>query len=251
MTKRVVFCCPTTRKPFGPMLESLERSIPLIHRAGWAEGSVYEIGNPYISFARAHLLAKALKWEAEVVVFLDHDVSWEPEDLLTLIETEEEVVAGTYRFKDALRGEGDYMGAVYVDAEGKPLGRIKGDVIYLKASAVPAGFLKVTRSAVEHFKRTYPEMVFGFEGKEYVDLFGHGVHKKIWYGEDYAFSRNWIDSGKELWILPQLKLGHWKDVGGGQLEAYPGCFHEYLLQRPGGAKCGVVQSTTEEFPRAV
>ena len=51
--KKVVFCIPTITKPYQVTLDSLEDSIPLITKAGWDEGTVYQIGCPYVSAARA------------------------------------------------------------------------------------------------------------------------------------------------------------------------------------------------------
>ena len=41
-----------------------------------------------------------------------------------------------------------------------------------------------------------------------VDLFNHGAHDGAWYGEDYAFSRNWLALGGDIWIVPDLNLTH-------------------------------------------
>ena len=94
MTKKVIFAIPTITKPYQVCLDSLEASIPLIQAAGWEDGMVSEVGCPYISVARSKLLRKAMDAKADVVVFIDHDLSWEPHDLLKLIETEGDVVAG-------------------------------------------------------------------------------------------------------------------------------------------------------------
>ena len=40
-----------------------------------------------VSGARAAMLRKALDAKADVIVFIDHDVSWAPEDLVKLIKT--------------------------------------------------------------------------------------------------------------------------------------------------------------------
>ena len=82
--RKVVFCVPTLRKPHQATLDSLEASVPLLDEAGWDHGIVHEIGCVYISVARATLLRKALDGKADVIVFIDHDVSWKPKDLVDL-----------------------------------------------------------------------------------------------------------------------------------------------------------------------
>jgi len=108
----------------------------------------------------------------------------------------------------------------------------------IKASRVPAGFLKITKDAVARFAAGYPHLVFGPPGDEQVDLFNHGAHNGLWYGEDYAFSRNWIDLGEAIWIVPNLSIDHHepgKIEPGGERSTdrvFAGNFHEFLLRQP-------------------
>jgi glycosyltransferase involved in cell wall biosynthesis len=226
MSKKVIFCIPTIKKPHQKCLDSLAASIPLIQADGWEEGLVNEIGCPYISAARATMLRKALDAKADVIVFIDHDLSWKPEDLLTLINTEGDVVAGTYRFK---REKIEYMGLLITGEDGSPI--IKNSC--LLGHSIPAGFLKITKNAVNRFMTAYPELNFGDKFNPSVDLFNHGAHKGVWYGEDYAFSRNWRDLGGEILIIPDLDINHHSEN-----KDYPGNYHEYLLRQEGGSKEG-------------
>ena len=224
--KKVIFCVPTLTRPSQKTLDSLKASIPLVIEAGWEEGMVSEIGCPYISAARATMLRKALDVKADVIVFIDHDVSWFPTDLLKLIETEGDVVAGLYRFKYSDKTE--YMGVLDDGKDGRPQVRDDGSI---KATRVPAGFLKVTRNAVNRFMAAYPHLVYGEASNPSVDLFNHGAYKGAWWGEDYAFSRNWTDIGGEIWVGPNVNVGHHSAT-----EDFPGNYHEFLLRQPGGSK---------------
>src|SRR5258707_667607 len=85
---KVVFCTPSLSGPTAPYIKALEDSIPLIEAAGWEHGYAQQVNCPYISAARANMLRAALDAKADVVVFIDYDVSWAPGDLLKLIETE-------------------------------------------------------------------------------------------------------------------------------------------------------------------
>lgn len=205
-------------------MSALEASIPLIKEAGWDEGSVFEVGNPYISCARAEMLRKALDARADVIVFLDYDLSWSPGDLLRLIETPGDVVAGTYRFKTEKE---EYMGKHFCDAAGKPVVRSDGCI---HMSCVPAGFLKITPNAVDVFMTKYPNLVYGKKWHPYVDLFNHGAFGGLWFGEDYAFCRNWNDAGGKIWLIPDLDITHHSPDF-----AFHGNYHKYLMRLPGGA----------------
>lgn len=186
---------------------------------------VSEVGNPYISCARATMLRKALDAKADVIVFIDHDLSWKPEDLVTLIATPGDVACGTYRFK---KPEEEYMGAVLTDASGFPL--VDGDGL-LTAHSAPAGFLKVTSDCIDKFMRAYPRLVYGKAWHPHVDLFNHGAEDGVWYGEDYAFCKHWREAGGSVRLIPNLDITHHDSDG----VAYPGNFHFFLGRQPGGA----------------
>lgn len=187
---------------------------------------VTEIGCPYISGARATMLRKALDAGADVVVFIDHDLSWRPADLLKLIDTPGEVVAGLYRFKED--GPVKFMGVLDDNEDGSP--KVRGDGC-IKATRIPAGFMKITKEAVGRFMTAYPALNYGPPYHLSTDLFNHGAHAGAWWGEDYAFSRNWCAIGGELWIVPDLSLTHHA-----QSEAYPGNFHKFMMAQPGGCE---------------
>jgi glycosyltransferase involved in cell wall biosynthesis len=225
--KKVVTCIPTIAKPYQVTLDSLAASVPLLQAAGWDDSTVSEVGCPYISHARATMLRKALDAGADVIVFIDHDVSWKPEDLLKLIETEGDVVAGTYRFK---KPDVEYMGALITADDGKPMGRKDGALL---AHSIPAGFLKITKECVELLMTAYPELVYGKKYNPCIDLFNHGAHEGVWYGADYAFARRWRDCGGQVWIVPDLDLDHWSGS-----ECFKGNYHQFLMRQPGGCMEG-------------
>lgn len=204
-----------------PFMASLKKSVPLIRAAGWDISMENELGNPYISAARALMTRRALDVGADVIIYLDYDIQWKAKDLLTLLKTEGDVVAGVYRFK---QDEEKYMGALLSNEYGTPLLREDG-MIY--ADRVPAGFLKITRKAIFKFMEAYPHLMYGDKWNPSIDLFNHGAHNGVWYGEDYAFSRNWVDIGGKLIIVPNLDITHHSAD-----KAYPGNFHKFLLKQP-------------------
>jgi glycosyltransferase involved in cell wall biosynthesis len=222
--KKVAFCTPTITRPHDAFWEALEASCGPLTSAGYDHHAVFEVGSAYISHARATMLRKALDIQPDIVVFIDHDMSWRPQDLLKLLETPGDVVAGTYRFK---QDKEEYMGTWRTDDAGYPVTREDGCI---HAEWVPAGFLKVTDQAIHDFMGAYPELVYGSRYRPHVDLFNHGAWNGVWYGEDYAFSRRWNDRGGDIWIVPDLELTHHGFDG----STYPGNLHTYLRHRPGG-----------------
>lgn len=224
---KVAIATPSLGDLTQPYIDALAASAPLLEAAGYETSFIREIGCPYISAARATMLRKALDGKADVVVFIDYDLSWKPQDLITLIETEGDVVAGTYRFK---KDDEEYMG----DWERHPSGRpVVAEDGTFKATRVPAGFLKVTKEAVDTFMRAYPQLIYGPPHNPSVDLFNHGAIDGVWWGEDYAFSKRWIECGGDLWLVPNLDIAHHSPG-----KAFPGNLHEFCMRQPGGSKEG-------------
>lgn len=230
---KVVFCTPTRERPHDAYLAAMHASIPALDAAGIEHTLTFEVGSPYISWACANMLHRALDTDYDTFMFVEDDHSWRPSDIVRLLEAEGDVCAGTYRFKHA-DDRIEYMGTWHTDSSNLPVGRLKDSAI--KAAMVPSGFLKVTRRAVRAFMRAYPELVFGVPEKPAIDLFNHGViipNDGRWWGQDYAFSRRWTDCGGDLWIVPDLSINHhdWKSD-----RVWQGNLHEYLLSQPGGLK---------------
>lgn len=226
---KVIFCTPTLKPPLAPYFDALEASVPLLDAAGIEHGITFETGNVYISNAMATLLRRALDAKPDVVVFLDYDVSWKPRDLLTLIETPGDVVAGTYRFKNIVE---EYMAQPELLHNGTPVVRDDGCVEAVKA---PSGFLKITRGAVNRFMKAYPNLVYGEPCYPHVDLFNHGAIDGTWYGQDYGFCKRWRDAGEKVWINPFLSITHHMVKPDGSLEAFRGKYQNYLCTLPGGS----------------
>lgn len=228
--KKVVFCTPALDSPVEPYFESMKASLPLIEGAGWEHGYAAQQGCPYISAARANMLRAALDAQATVIVFIDYDVSWRPEDLLKLIETEGDVVAGTYRCKtEDGPTEEFYMGSWNTNEDFTPKQRASDGAI--SAILIPAGFLKITLKAVDDFMVAYPELCYGPMYHQAIDLFNHGARDRIWWGEDYSFARRWREKCGDIWIVPDLSIDHHtKD------KVFKGNLHQFLLRQPGGSE---------------
>lgn len=221
--RRVAFVTPTIKRPYPAYLLSMEAMLPALDEAGWEHGAGFKVGSPYIAHARAELLRQALDWKADVIVFLDHDMEWSPEDMLKLLNIEDEVVCGTYRYK---KDEEEYMGVLAPTTDGIPRPREDGCIL---ADRMPAGFLKITTDCVDKFMRAYPELMYGPAYAPGIDLFNYGARNGILWGEDYSFCNRWNECGGKVWLIPDLNLTHHSED-----QAYPGNYHRWLLRQPGG-----------------
>lgn len=220
---KVVICTPTRNVPHPAYMEALKASVPVLREAGHEVLAEIEQCEQYISAGMATLCRKAMDHMPDAIVYIDDDMSWTPEALLKLIQAPEDVVGGTYRFK---KQEEEYMGMLLSDAAGRPIGTFGG---LLRAKWMPSGFLKLTAKAVDNFYKAFPELIYGPRYHPGIDLFNHGAHDGLWYGQDYAFCRNYADRIGPVWLLPDLDLTHHM----GDLFFW-GNFHNFLRRQPGG-----------------
>jgi hypothetical protein len=219
---KVVICTPTRAVPSKPYAESLKASCEYLAEKGWEYATVLEVGSPYISHARSKALHKAIAAGADAIIFIDDDLSWQPDALWRLLDVGDDVVAGTYRFK---KPEVEYMGLCVGNGDGTPF-VMAG---FIEMARIPAGFLKITREGVNRFIKAYPELCYGDACAPHVDLFNHGAWDGMWWGEDYAFARRWREKCGKVWLIPDLQIDHHSAD-----ESFPGNFHEFLRRQPGG-----------------
>ncbi len=223
--KRVSFCVPIWQQPHPATIAALEACLPAVEAAGYEHGMAQIVNMPYISAARATMLRAALDWKADLIVFIDHDVSWRPQDMVKLLDTEGDVVAGTYRVR---LDEEQYMGTIETSVDHRPQVRESDGAI--RAKLVPAGFLKITKEAVDEFMLAYPDLCYGPQYHLSVDLFNHGAQNRIWWGEDYSFAKRWRDKCGDIWLVPDMDIDHHtKD------RVYAGNFDRFLRRQPGGS----------------
>lgn len=184
--------------------------------------------DPYIQKARNDLASQFLKSKCDTLVFVADDIEYKAEDLLKLIETPGDVVAGAYRLKS---DEEEYPVRIHVGPHRVALTREDGCIL---ASRVQTGFLRINRVVFERLIEGYPELGYwGLKNGEKTniahDFFPQGVRNHRWIGEDYAFCDLWTGLGEKIWLIPDIDLTHYEGEIG-----YPGNFHEYLKKRPGG-----------------
>jgi hypothetical protein len=182
-----------------------------------------ESGNAMIAHARDMIIASFLAGEGTDLVFVDADVFWEAGGILKLVDAEVDFVAGVYRHRKDPEGY-----AVRWIAE-RPELWADPKTGLLEVEGVPAGFLRVSRAALE-------KMVAAHPGQRFVDrhapngeawaLFDNIHEGEEYWGEDFSFCRRWREIGGKVWLDPELELHH---VG---FKAFSGKIGDWLKGRP-------------------
>lgn len=162
-----------------------------------------ESGNAMIGDCRGLIVAKFLDGDGTDLVFVDSDVIWEAGALVKLVDYPVDFVAGLYPQR---RDPIDFCcrWPAKPDIELSEHGLIEVD-------GVPAGFMRMGRAMLEKMTHQYADTVFHCDqapNKEAYDLFGPYRVGRLKFGEDYAFCRRWRDIGGQIWVDPEIRMGH-------------------------------------------
>jgi hypothetical protein len=183
---------------------------------------VDDIGNALIADCRGVIATNFYHSDCDELVFIDSDVTWEAGALLKLIDHPVDLVAGIY----PVRAEPLRYNVRYLD---KPELWADPQTGLLEVECVPAGFMKISRNCIEKMIEAYPNQYFHGESKtkEFYPLFDYFVNEEMKYkwGEDYSFCIRWRNIGGQVWIDPEIGMGH---IG---LKVFQGHLGNYLRNR--------------------
>lgn len=149
---------------------------------------------------RNELVEQFMESGAERLVFVDDDMSWEPGALVRLAHHAVDVVGGAGRAKES----DERYCVTWLD---KPeLWSNEAGLIEVKS--IGAAFLAISRAAIERLRGA---------GRTYIGDLDRVLHCHfyvpfeggVFFGEDAAFCRDWRALGGEIWLDPDITLGHW------------------------------------------
>jgi hypothetical protein len=222
---KIFFATPTYRGiTHTGFLDSLESTVELCKERG--HGAVFGLVNGccYVQEARNKLVKQFLDTDADILFFLDDDISWPAEKALELIEMDDDIVGGIYPLKMDIPA---FPAVIHTDTNHHPIVRADGCI---SAAGVPTGFLKIKREVILKLIEYYPSQEYtdykdGEPTETLYDLFPQGVRNGRWVGEDYAFCRLWTDIGGQIHIVPDIDFEH---------AGFTGNYHQFLLNQPRG-----------------
>lgn len=151
-----------------------------------------------IERARDNLAARLLAHDkATHLLFIDSDVGWDMEALGRLVESSDKaIVAGVYPMRSFP------ITFPYVPLPGAKV----DDRGLLEVACAPTGFMLIRREVIEDMSKDAVPYMDGIN--EVRRLFYSGVVDSVLYGEDMNFCRLWRDKGGQVYIIPDMTLGH-------------------------------------------
>jgi hypothetical protein len=155
------------------------------------------IGNDaLIQRCRNDLVKMAIECDVDAMIFIDADMEWNPEWVISLIRREEDVVGGTARKKT---DNAELYAAKVSDTTIHENGLIK-------CEGIGTGFLKLSKKAINAvWESSEPYMCQRGENRMVFDV--KVVDGEIW-SEDIILCDKLRKAGFDIWLDPHMTCGH-------------------------------------------
>ena len=168
-------------------------------------------GNCHVDDARNSIVAHFLKSDCDDLVFIDADVSFEAEDLVTLCGFYDvDIVGGVYPWR-RMGERGSTMPVRMLKNTPSP-----DEQGLIEVEGLPTGFMRIRRKVLEEMARispyyhaaSHPDMDIPliFDRAKPSDEWRHAAFNR--WGGDLRFCMNWREMGGKVHVYPEFHLGH-------------------------------------------
>ena len=220
----------------GQVMQGYMESV--IKLMGYAASNDFDIklallgGDSLITRSRNKLVSIFLDMqEATHLMFIDADISFQPEDVHRMLKFDHEVVAGMYpiknfdwnRFKERTTPETptDKLAEAGLHFVGMPCPPETREhrSEFITGIYAGTGFMLIRRSCFERLIAAYPKTKYNVahtypipkeRSKNQYALFDCIIEPgtEIYLSEDFTFCRRWRDIGGKIWLDPKSRLSH-------------------------------------------
>lgn len=152
--------------------------------------------------------------DATHILFIDSDLGFPSKAIIAMLNQEKEFIGGVYPNRPKPNGLEGFMF--------RPLFNQDGSLVHekhlLKVESVPAGFMLLSRSALQKMRNYFPELYYAPKDKRANTestycLFNTEVYEGEFWGEDYVFCRRAKEAGIDIWVDPLISFDHGGKVG--------------------------------------
>lgn len=197
--QKVMLATTVYDNPDASYVFSIARSREALSAAGIQSAYLLLQGNCHVDDGRNAVVRDFLDSDCTELLFLDADVSWEPEQLVRLCRYDRDLVGGVYPYRR--EGDDDNMPVRMLEKiEVEPDGLIE-------VEGLPTGFMRIRRVVLETMALTAKRFVKD-DGKPHPVLFERDYFGPGRRGGDIRFCMVWREMGGRLYAAPELRLGH-------------------------------------------
>lgn len=196
--RKVMLATTSYGDPDASYTFSIQASRKALHAAGFQTSYYLLVGNCHVDDARNDIATKFLASDAQWLVFLDADVSWEPEDLVRLCGHYRDLVGGVYPHRSEL---GQHKMPVRMKH-----GALPDSEGLIEVEGLPTGFMKISRHCLETVAAGCES--FEHEGETRRLIFQRVLMHGTRWGGDLHFCNLWRATGGKLFADYEMVLGH-------------------------------------------
>lgn len=188
-----------------------------------------------ITRARNYLVDEFLRTDYTHLMFIDSDIGFDANDIITMLALDLDVVGGPYPKKSIAWGNVLKL-AQKPNVKADDLPKVAGDYVFnpvpgtqqfdvrepLEVMETGTGLMMIKRHVFAKFKEEYPHLQYrpDHTGDFSMDRYIHAYfdcyiepEQKRYLSEDYAFARRWRDIGGKVWYCPWMKTTHMGSYG--------------------------------------
>ncbi len=202
--QKVLLATTAYDSPDASYTFSIQRSRQALAEAGIQTGYLLLSGNCHVDDARNVVVQNFLLSDCTDLVFLDADVSWEPEALVELCRYDCDLVGGVYPFRrDDIKARGR-MPVRMIEGVFKP-----DESGLLEVEGLPTGFMRIRRKVLETLVEDADHYFNRHDSRSRVPiLFERTLLDKTRMGGDINFCAKWRAAGGKVYAAYEMRLGH-------------------------------------------
>ena len=178
----------------------------------YADWIFLPIGGCYIYQNRNIIMWEALEREADYLLFIDTDMFWQPQDVITLVQLQAPLATALYCTKDS-----PFPPCLYnwKDMKIVQMARTEVPAVPFRVDIAGFGFFLMTGEAIRRFM---DEKALDEWGLPFDPIAGPRKRPSGFNGEDISFCFRAEKVGLEIICHPEVRVGH---VGRGRIHFRP------------------------------
>lgn len=188
----------------APCVVSMLRADRALWDAGISATVCVEAGNCHVDDARNSLVRQFLKSKCDRLFFLDADVGFPAENLVSILRHDRDIVAGIYPKK---QDDEDFPVILMPEKRERDADGL------LEVLRVPTGFMSVARHVIArqvelHRDRAFLGQAATASDRPYYPIFERTISDGRRWSGDYAFCGKVLAAGGRIYIDPDLWFSH-------------------------------------------
>lgn len=156
-----------------------------------------------IQRARNDLFKFAYDSKVDALIFIDSDIGWKPADLLKLINSDKDIIGGTYRKKT---DNSELYVVKASNSENNTLNVEIDNTGLMEVAGLGCGFMKISRKAIEDIWNSSKPYVS--EKGDSRMVFEVVCEENDLISEDIYFCKKWRNKGNKVYLDTSITCNH-------------------------------------------